>query len=75
MIRSRLGPGMVVSDVRVLDNMISEAVLIVGRNYSYVLDYVCTKIMNGEYSSALKANAIKKSSWFRMHIQNMLDVM
>lgn len=73
MIKTKLGPGMVSSDKHDLDRVIDEAVLVVGANYSYAFDYITSKIIRGDYSSALKANAIKKSSWIRYYVKDKLD--
>lgn len=73
MIKSKLGYGMTTVDLNKLDKLIEEAIMIVGTNYGYVLDYVADKIEAGSYSTALKINAKKRSSYFRMHINDIVE--
>ena len=74
MIRSKYGPGVVVRDVEQLDALIQEAIAISGPDYGCVLNYVVLNITQGDYSNALKANALKSSSWFKKHIYDIVEL-
>ena len=74
MIKSKLGPGLVVRDVKLLESIIDEAITVVGTDYGMVLEYVSDKIVNGHYSDALKSNALRKGSWYRKKISDTLEL-
>lgn len=73
MIKSTSGPGMNSQDLNKLNSLIDEAITIVGTDYGLVLDYVTNKIEAGGYSTALKLNAKKHTSYFRMHIHEIVE--
>ena len=74
MIKSKLGPGLVVKDVIILEQYIDEAILEVGSDYGLVLENVSERILHSNCSDALKANAIGKGSWYRKKIFDTIEL-
>lgn len=74
MLKDKYGKGMTVSDKTELDRVLDNAIADVGAIYGDVIDVACDEILNGDYSPALKHNAMYKTSWFRKYIQSYVEV-
>lgn len=74
MLKEKYGKGMVSSDRADLDNILDNVITCVGAIYGDVLDAACDEILNGNYSPALKHNALYKTSWFRKYVQSYVEV-
>lgn len=75
MLKSKLGPGLVVKDVDMLNTFIEDAISDVGTDYGLVLECVSAKILSSnDCSPALKANAIRNGSWYRKKIFDEIEL-
>lgn len=74
MLKNKYGPDMVVADKDALDEILENTIKRFGSDYGVVLETVCDTIDIGDYSRALKSNAMHKTSWFRKYIQSYLEV-
>lgn len=74
MLKSRFGKGMNVADKNQLDEILDTVIENTGYIYGDVLEITCDEITNGDYSYALKYNAINRTSWFRKYVQTYLDI-
>jgi cytochrome c2 len=73
MIKNKYGPNMVASDKQKLDEVIDGVIRSVGLNYGDVLEITTALLTEGDYSDALKYNAMNKTSWYITHIKSYVD--
>ena len=74
MLKSRYGQGMNSADKAELDSILAEALEAVGPVYGDIIEYACADILAGDYSDALKYNAMNKTSWFRKYVQTYVNI-